>query len=52
MKESLETLDKMMNDIKQQEVKREADMKILKEEVDAIRELIPKVLHLYKGKLF
>ncbi|RGB33468.1 peroxisomal membrane anchor protein conserved region-domain-containing protein [Rhizophagus diaphanus] len=44
MKESLETLDKMMNDIKQQEVKREADMKILKEEVDAIRELIPKLL--------
>lgn len=52
VKESLETLDKMMNDIKQQEVKREADMKTLKEEVDAIRELIPKVFHLYEGKLF
>ncbi|RIA85028.1 peroxisomal membrane anchor protein conserved region-domain-containing protein [Glomus cerebriforme] len=43
-KESLETLDKMMSDIKQQEIKREADLKILKEEVDAIRELIPKLL--------
>jgi peroxin-14 len=51
VKESLETLDKMMNDIKQQEIKREADMKLLKEEVDAIRELIPKVFYLYKGKL-
>jgi peroxin-14 len=46
VKESIETLDKMMNDIKQQEIKREADLKVLKEEVDAIRELIPKVLYI------
>lgn len=33
-----------MSDIKQEEVKREENLKNLKEEVDAIRELIPKVL--------
>ena len=44
VKESLETLDKMMSDIKQQDLKREDYLKNLKEEVDAIRELIPKVL--------
>ncbi|CAI2163643.1 12432_t:CDS:2 [Funneliformis geosporum] len=44
VKESLETLDKMMSDIKQQEVKRDADLKILKEDMDAIRELITKLL--------
>jgi len=43
IKESLETLDKMMSDIKQQEIKREVVLKSLKEEMDGIRDLIPKV---------
>ncbi|CAG8507776.1 3308_t:CDS:2 [Funneliformis mosseae] len=44
VKESLETLDKMMSDIKQQEAKRDSDLKILKEDMDAIRDLITKLL--------
>jgi peroxin-14 len=44
VKESLETLDKMMSDIKQQEIKKEDYLRNLKEDVDSIREMIPKVL--------
>ncbi|CAG8494342.1 1751_t:CDS:2 [Acaulospora morrowiae] len=44
IKETLETLDNLLKDMKVQEEKRDNDLKILKEDVDAIRNLIPKLI--------
>ncbi|CAG8542254.1 12169_t:CDS:2 [Ambispora gerdemannii] len=44
VKEALESLDTVLKDLKQQEIKRDIDIKSLQEEVKTIHELIPKIL--------
>ncbi|CAG8651511.1 12309_t:CDS:2 [Ambispora leptoticha] len=44
VKEALESLDTVLKDLKQQEIKRDTDIKSLQEEIKTIHELIPKIL--------
>ncbi|CAG8464123.1 18446_t:CDS:2 [Dentiscutata erythropus] len=44
VRETLESLDKMLKNLKDHEMKKEAELRNLKDDVDTIRELIPKLL--------
>lgn len=44
VKESLERLDNTLKDLEIQETKRDTEIKTIREEIDTIRDLIPKVM--------
>jgi len=44
VKQSLDTLNAVLEDLKQQEIKRDVEIKSLREEIDTVKDLIPKIL--------